>query len=231
MQAAASVWIQVIKRPSISRQSQINSRIAPKELGLGFIDCIEDCCDSYNYTIHNERVNSPKTTKIRFFSLPAMIWTKFAGCGNATIIRTGGRRIVQHNINGQYHRSNWLSLPSSSLVSNYNPNPAPEQHRPLGTLAIDYDTALGNHHSQPTTVHTAASSKAETTNDAIAIRPIGSFLPSWMSSWIWLIKRTFQPSIIRKKRKMGFLVRQRTVGGRRVLNRRKAKGRARLAGA
>lgn len=47
---------------------------------------------------------------------------------------------------------------------------------------------------------------------------------------IWLIKRTFQPSIIRKKRKTGFLVRQRTVGGRRVLKRRKAKGRWRLGG-
>jgi large subunit ribosomal protein L34 len=47
---------------------------------------------------------------------------------------------------------------------------------------------------------------------------------------VWLIKRTFQPSIIRKKRKMGFLVRQRTVGGRRTLARRKAKGRYRLGG-
>lgn len=47
---------------------------------------------------------------------------------------------------------------------------------------------------------------------------------------IWLIKRTFQPSIIRKKRKMGFLVRQRTVGGRRTLARRRLKGRARLGG-
>ena len=47
---------------------------------------------------------------------------------------------------------------------------------------------------------------------------------------IWLVKRTFQPSIVRKKRKMGFLVRQRTVGGRRVLKRRQAKGRMRLGG-
>ena len=47
---------------------------------------------------------------------------------------------------------------------------------------------------------------------------------------VWLIKRTFQPSIIRKKRKMGFLVRQRTVGGRRTLARRRLKGRARLGG-
>lgn len=47
---------------------------------------------------------------------------------------------------------------------------------------------------------------------------------------IWLGKRTFQPSIVRKKRKTGFLVRQRTVGGRRVLKRRQAKGRMRLGG-
>ena len=47
---------------------------------------------------------------------------------------------------------------------------------------------------------------------------------------IWFLKRTFQPSIIRKKRKTGFLVRQRTVGGRRTLARRQAKGRWRLGG-
>lgn len=47
---------------------------------------------------------------------------------------------------------------------------------------------------------------------------------------IWQIKRTFQPSVIRKKRKTGFLVRQRTVGGRRILARRRAKGRWRLGG-
>lgn len=51
-----------------------------------------------------------------------------------------------------------------------------------------------------------------------------------LDSAIWMIKRTFQPSIIRKKRKTGFLVRQRTVGGRRTLKRRIAKGRWRLGG-
>ena len=47
---------------------------------------------------------------------------------------------------------------------------------------------------------------------------------------ILFIKRTFQPSIIRKRRKTGFLSRQKTVGGRRILERRRKKGRMRLGG-
>ena len=47
---------------------------------------------------------------------------------------------------------------------------------------------------------------------------------------IWLIKRTFQPSLVRKRRKHGFLRRQESVGGRKVLKRRRAKGRMRLGG-
>ncbi|KAG7341707.1 50S ribosomal protein L34 [Nitzschia inconspicua] len=51
-------------------------------------------------------------------------------------------------------------------------------------------------------------------------------------SWaLWLLKRTFQPSLLRKKRKCGYLKRRRTVGGRKILKRRKAKGRQRLFGA
>mmetsp|Transcript_41879 Transcript_41879/g.89222 ORF Transcript_41879/g.89222 Transcript_41879/m.89222 type:complete len:144 (-) Transcript_41879:96-527(-) len=46
----------------------------------------------------------------------------------------------------------------------------------------------------------------------------------------WLIKRTYQPSIIRKRRKHGFRRRKESVGGRRVLKRRIAKGRMRLGG-
>jgi large subunit ribosomal protein L34 len=51
-----------------------------------------------------------------------------------------------------------------------------------------------------------------------------------LSNTILWIKRTFQPSIIRKKRKHGFFARKLTVGGRRILKRRKAKGRWRLDG-
>lgn len=43
------------------------------------------------------------------------------------------------------------------------------------------------------------------------------------------MKRTFQPNSRKRKRTHGFLVRMRSVGGRRVLNARRNKGRHRIA--
>lgn len=71
----------------------------------------------------------------------------------------------------------------------------------------------------PVPVPAAVASAEGVTDDSLA---------SLLDTNVLHIKRTFQPSLWRRKRKHGFLARARTRNGVKVLNRRKQKGRRKL---
>lgn len=80
-----------------------------------------------------------------------------------------------------------------------------------------------------TTAVTSSITTTTTTTTSLTSTTPTAPMSVWQDMAIWFMKRTFQPSIVRKKRKQGYLARQSTPGGRRVLQRRRLKGRKRIA--
>ena len=115
------------------------------------------------------------------------------------------------------------ALNQLSLNNNYNMNTSPAAMLSKAAAAL---------FQQSNSINTSIilpdlGTQVEIQEQSVVVDEDGNASNSTPLSW-HCIKRTYQPSIIIRKRRHGFLSRIGTRGGRRVISRRRAKGRYRI---
>ncbi|KAG5188829.1 ribosomal protein L34-domain-containing protein [Tribonema minus] len=86
------------------------------------------------------------------------------------------------------------------------------------------------HEVEVEVVAPAASAAVEQQRVGVPEDAGGAIQEPEMKPAVLAVKRTFQPNTLRRKRKLGFLARVGDKNGRKILQRRRNKGRTRLAG-
>ena len=193
----------------------------------------DECCRavflSETAKIHlpQETTSFQKIASIAFPSFPTMSIQHCRMTAFSSALSRIGRQSTRANngpttIVSRCWNQKSMSPPVSSSIRNY-------------AIMVDASQAtMVSSHSQKTNSHNFFRSlesffglQRSTAETAITTNS-----PSSVLSWaIWLIKRTYQPSLLKKKRQCGYMKRKQTVGGRRILKRRRKKGRKRLFGA